>query len=638
MLDDAHSPSALGPWSDGGPPVEASRRVAKGLRDLLAVVNSNRAVDDVLDHLLAQADQLLGSAAGAIYLLSEDAEPDMLFVRRARGLGDHQAHRRVRVGWPVTGLAVERLRPVVCQDVAAAVDSPRVATVDEQLEDLGDCLSVVRPGPSSADDRDLQERMRRLGSQFGAILAVPLVARGRPLGALVLYYRQAGSFDRALLEFASSFADQAALAIENGRLRARDEQHLREMERRQQIAEDLRELLALLNTAKGLDEILDHALGQAARHLGGDGGAIYLRPDESDDLVALRAAYGLDADQVAPRLRVGTPVTGLAVLRRRPVACSDLVAALDESITRASDTRVEDLDSHLVVHRLGARVDPDLDLPAEPRARRLTEHFRAVLALPLVARDQSYGALALYYREPRLFSDEEISLGAAFADQVALAIENTRLHARAREAAALEERQRLARDLHDAVTQTLFSASLIAEVLPILWKRDRAQGEARLNELRGLTRGALAEMRTLLLELRPDALLETGLGDLLRQLVEAFTGRTRVCTTLLVEGQGPVPPEVQVAFYRIAQEALNNVAKHADASAATVTLHQGTGRVELAVADDGRGFDPSASPSGHFGLRIMRERASTADAAVEVTSSQSGGTRVTVVWPASAPT
>jgi two-component system nitrate/nitrite sensor histidine kinase NarX len=289
------------------------------------------------------------------------------------------------------------------------------------------------------------------------------------------------------------------------------------------------------------------------------------------------------------------------------------------------------------VRRFGARLDPDLDLPDGPRARRLTERFRAVLALPLLAREQCYGALTLFYRAPRAFADEEVALGAAFADQVALAIENARLHARAREVAALEERQRLARELHDAVTQTLFSASLIADVLPALWERDPAQGAARLDELRALTRGALAEMRTLLLELRPDALLEAGLADLLRQLVEAFTGRARVRATLAVEGQRPVPPAVQVAFYRIAQEALNNVAKHAQARSAAVTLRQDPERVELAVADDGRGFDPAAATAGHLGLRIMRERAAAAAAALVVTSRPGAGTRVALVWPAPPP-
>ncbi len=150
-------------------------------------------------------------------------------------------------------------------------------------------------------------------------------------------------------------------------------------------------------------------------------------------------------------------------------------------------------------------------------------------------------------------------------------MENARLYEQAQALAALEERQRLARDLHDAVSQTLFSASLIAEVLPRLWERNPAEGQRSLAELHQLTRGALAEMRTLLLELRPAALLEVGLADLLRQLAEAVTGRSRVPIDLSLDKPYPLPPDVQVNLYRIAQEALSNVAKHSGASRATVS-------------------------------------------------------------------
>ena len=121
-----------------------------------------------------------------------------------------------------------------------------------------------------------------------------------------------------------------------------------------------------------------------------------------------------------------------------------------------------------------------------------------------------------------------------------------------REKTAEEERIRLARDLHDAVSQTLFSTSLIAEVLPRLWERNKEEGLQKLEEVRQLTRGALAEMRTLLFELRPAALADAELSDLLRQLAESVIGRARVPVTLEVEGTCVIPPDVKIAFYRIA--------------------------------------------------------------------------------------
>jgi PAS domain S-box-containing protein len=203
---------------------------------------------------------------------------------------------------------------------------------------------------------------------------------------------------------------------------------------------------------------------------------------------------------------------------------------------------------------------------------------------------------------------------------------------REREQAIAAERNRLARDLHDAVTQTLFSASLIAEVLPRLWERNPEEGHRRLDELRELTRGALAEMRTLLLELRPTALVEAELGDLLRQLAESITGRSRVPVELTVTGRCDLPAEVKVAFYRIAQEALNNVAKHAAAEEATVRMACQPNEARLCVRDDGRGFDLDAVPPDSLGLGIMRERAEGIDAALRVESKPGTGTQVEVVW------
>ena len=197
---------------------------------------------------------------------------------------------------------------------------------------------------------------------------------------------------------------------------------------------------------------------------------------------------------------------------------------------------------------------------------------------------------------------------------------------RAAEAAVLEERSRLARELHDAVTQTLFSASLIAETLPEVWASEPDEGRQLLRELLQLNRGAMAEMRTLLMELRPTALVEANLGDLIRQFGEAVTGRTGVPVTVKVEScQEPVdqvprlPSEVHVALYRIAQEALNNVVKHAEAQKVEVNLYctSTSGKsgpedaVVLFISDDGRGFDLNDVAPDRLGLGIIRERAAS---------------------------
>lgn len=274
------------------------------------------------------------------------------------------------------------------------------------------------------------------------------------------------------------------------------------------------------------------------------------------------------------------------------------------------------------------------DVSQEPRYYFLPQasEIRSELAVPLKTKEAVIGVLQVQSAHLNAFDESDLAVLQSLAHQAATAIENARLYEQAQELAIVEERQRLARDLHDAVTQTLFSAGLIAEVLPRIWERNPDEGRHRLEELRELTRGALAEMRTLLLELRPSALAEAKLSDLLRQLAESITGRARVPVTVEVEGDCSLLPEVKVALYRIAQETLNNVAKHAGASQATVSLRCQPKQVELRVNDDGRGFDPEDVAPESLGLGIMRERAEAIGATLTVESEIGRGTEVMVTW------
>lgn len=233
--------------------------------------------------------------------------------------------------------------------------------------------------------------------------------------------------------------------------------------------------------------------------------------------------------------------------------------------------------------------------------------------------------------------DVEVNLNRADLEgkKVLLAIVRDLTERKLADLAAQEERQRLARELHDAVSQTLWSASLIADVLPDLWEQDQAKGRDRLRRLRQLTHGALAEMRALLLELRPAALLERSLPELLQRLCDAVTSRTGWQVSLQTRGECSLEPDVHIGFYRIAQEALNNAARHAAASRVEVELQCGAGHATLAVRDDGRGFQPSPAYTGqHLGLAIMRERAASIGATLRIESAPGTGTRVEVSWPA----
>jgi signal transduction histidine kinase len=302
--------------------------------------------------------------------------------------------------------------------------------------------------------------------------------------------------------------------------------------------------------------------------------------------------------------------------------------ALRRAMVTQEPVAVADVSAHL-------SGDSDLVLDARHRARagHWTSIYKGLLAVPICAQDQVYGGMLLYYGETLGISSEDIELAALFGDQAALAIENARLRDQVKQAAATAERNRLARELHDAVTQTLFSASLIAEALPRVWERDPEEGRRGLGELGELTRGASAEMRTLLLELRPAALTEKPLGELLRHLTAAMTSRTRLPIDLTVQGQGSIPPNLQIALYRIAQEALNNMAKHAGASRATLQLTYSRPQITLSVRDDGRGFAASDILPDRLGVSIMHERADRAGASLQINSQPGQGTEVLVTWP-----
>jgi signal transduction histidine kinase len=197
--------------------------------------------------------------------------------------------------------------------------------------------------------------------------------------------------------------------------------------------------------------------------------------------------------------------------------------------------------------------------------------------------------------------------------------------------AVADERNRIAGELHDSVTQTLFSTASIADALPEVWRRRPEEAMRGLEDLRQLTKGALAEMRTLLLELHPATLLEKDLGTLLQQLADSTTGRTRVPIELEVDGQMQFPEEVQIAFYRVAQESLNNVFRHAQATKVWLRLVCNDPQATLTIRDDGRGFDVSADAAG-MGLEIMRERIVAIGGELELHSESRIGTTITLRW------
>lgn len=260
--------------------------------------------------------------------------------------------------------------------------------------------------------------------------------------------------------------------------------------------------------------------------------------------------------------------------------------------------------------------------------------LRAGLGIPIRIEGEIIGAMTFFSRQQRQPDRDLVRMLDTVGSQIGLFIERERAIQAEREQAqalvALEERQRLARDLHDSVTQTLFSASVIAEMLPILWSREPEQVEPNLDQLQQLTRCALTEMRSLLTELRPPALVNGDLAELLKNLTASVTSRIKTQVALEVQISGAVSTDEKIALYRITQETLNNIVKHASATQVSVRLSVDTNRFELCIEDDGCGFNPACVPAGHHGVEVMRERAEAIGATFDIDSAPDAGTRIRI--------
>jgi signal transduction histidine kinase len=425
------------------------------------------------------------------------------------------------------------------------------------------------------------------------VVLTPLIERNQVIGILSV----------------SNDATERVLLQQNLEQRVKD--RTRELDQRREIAESLSEIIAVLNSSHSLAETLAHITKQANQMLDSQACLIH-HIKEDEDFVSIEASFGLPEELKAiPGFPLySSPKSDNRILHREPVWNSDF--------RKLPQPTEEGL----------AKIHPNV------RAwRYLTDqYYRAWLAVPLVVAEKVYGSLAFYFESPKNFDQEEIALSQRFADQAALAIENARLYEKAENAAVAAERNRLARDLHDAVTQTLFSASMIADVLPRIWERNPEEGQRRLEELRQLTRGALSEMRTLLVELRPSALADTDLGDLIGHQVNAFIARTRLQVIFEKNCHFNPPPEIKEVLYRITQEAFNNISKHADATKTRIRLDCYPDDVELVIDDDGVGFELESASTEGLGLGIMGERAANVGAQLTINSQIGKGTRLKISW------
>jgi PAS domain S-box-containing protein len=376
-------------------------------------------------------------------------------------------------------------------------------------------------------------------------------------------------------------------ANESLRREVEDRVRLQAEERQQRAyAEALRETAAAMTRTLDLEQVTEGVLAAVERLVSNDLVAIVLvGPSGEVESEAHHAGFGYDVED--DRLAPGE-IGSLSIVQR-------------------------------LAHDPGPVVIDDPERAVGPA--------RSVLGARVDVAGQLLGVVFVESALGEFYSSAHADRLGSVADQAGAAISNARLAARASELAAAEERQRLAHELHDAVNQTLWTAALTAEsVLGDL--DDDSPLQHRVSRLRQLTRGALAEMRGLLLELRPDELEQLGLDELIEHLITALECRRDLDVTLDLS---PVDlaPATRLVFYRVAQEGLRNIAQHAEATGLEVRLQPGP-PVELTIVDDGSGFDPEHVAPGHMGLKFMRERAASVGATVDITTAVGQGTTITV--------
>lgn len=469
---------------------------------------------------------------------------------------------------------------------------------------------AVRLRPSQIEGAAIGRALRQLDASVtlpaealrqvpGAIFAdaahwllTPLRAGERVFGALLAGAGQDGVFSDALRRSLEQIALHIAVAIEHAQLHG-------EMRRHVQQIETLREIVESISSELDQERLLKRIVSAAVDLLQAYGGAVGLAQPDGGAL-ELKALVNIP-EELGAIIPAGTGVMGLALSTRGPVVADDYA-----------------------------------ELPA-PIPLEALFHLAPWIAVPIFWQGQVTGVFGLCAADPsRHFTDADVESLTLFAKHAAVAIENARLYQRSRDAAVTEERNRLAREIHDTLAQSLTGMVLQIQVIEELLTGDPGQARAELASLQQLARTTLDEARRSVWGLRPPVLEEASLAEAVERLGREASGTGAFSLRFAASGRPrPLTPAIEAGIFRIAQEALANVRRHAHARVAVVELRFQSGELVLVVQDDGRGLDAERATEGDggFGLTSMQERARLMGGAMTLESELGRGTRVEVRVP-----
>jgi signal transduction histidine kinase len=431
-----------------------------------------------------------------------------------------------------------------------------------------------------------------------SVMVVPLLHQDDLVGTLNLSATKAGVFTPEHREIAHQVAGQLAIAIRQADLHAQTQQHAAQLEQR--VADRVRELsalyevTALASQAVELPVMLAQALEQILAAVRSEVGLIWLSNGEAQQRFHLAAQQGLSGEAL-----------GQVEVEMKEQGWLNQVAGQKQPLILPNLTQLPS------------------NFPAS---------LQAFVGLPIQAGGQIWGVFTIFGCTPRQFNLEDVALLTSVADQIGVAMENSRLRQQAREAAVMAERERLARDLHDSVTQSLYSLGLFAESgLEEVNSGHIEPARHYLTRIGETTQQALKEMRLMIYELRPADLERLGLVGALHRRLAAVEKRSGITARLFVEELIELPLPIEQEFYGIIQEALNNILKHAQATQVDVHLRRVEDMVELTISDNGQGFDPDGvETGGGLGLNGIRERVKMIDGTLTIHSAPAKGTIIEV--------
>jgi signal transduction histidine kinase len=454
------------------------------------------------------------------------------------------------------------------------------------------------------------DREQMQGQDIQSLILVPLVYRGAAVGFVGFdSVRQEKIWSEDIVTLLTIVGEIFVNALEHQRAQEALQLAYQTLERR--VEERTHELAALnaiasvVSRSLDLKEILSDALDKTLEVINMGCGRAYRLEGDTRDLP--------DRLYPNPVIYRGLSEEFIRSAGRLPFQGSVIQAAINTGGPYVSEVRgsLEDTEVQQVL---------------------MKEGIELLVSVPLMAKGRLVGAIQLGSHNVRSFAPEEMSLLAAIGQQVGLAVENARLYEQAEQAAAMTERTRLARELHDSVTQSLYSVTLYAEAAArMLLDGENTEAAACLRELRDTAQEALREMRLLIFQLRPLALEKGGLAAALQTRLDAVEGRGGMQVELRVQGTEQLSSSVQQELYHIAQEALNNVLKHAKAQHVQVRLQFLDAATRLEICDDGAGFEPEmAQERGGLGLPGMRERVQRIGGQLRIESTPGKGTTVRV--------